>query len=283
MKTIFVIAFVFGFCQSAFLRELTEDAITLNVDKVISEVCFNMAKDATFKLSVKEKQTITAIDGKPELVQVISSDATKSDTITTTCSMGTDASITCTLGKAAANEVSYDIKLATDQEVQKGTAQKEESTPEEEQDRLLTETETTVPTITLKSFELKKAITHTTKANIGVAATQTDAAKKIDYSGDDELKFSVTFAADVSASIPKIKANSKELTCEVDSEKKEQVNCSFKEEDLPVADGKEETAYEVTYVNVCGTESQTGVTVTVSSAAYTALKVGMFMLSLLLL
>ena len=276
MKAIFVIAFVFGFCQSAFLRELTEDAITLNVDKVISEVCFNMAKEATFKLSVKEKQTITAIDDLPEDVQVISSDATKSDTIETTCSMDTDASITCKLGEAAKHEVSYDIKLAKDQEVQKGTTQGGGQT------RLLTDT-TPVPSITLKSFELKKVITHTTKANIGVAATQTDAAKKIDYSGDDELKFSVTFAADVSASVPKIKANSKELTCEVDSEKKEQVNCSFKEEDLPVADGKEETAYEVTYVNVCGTESQTGVTVTVSSAAYTALKVGMFMLSLLLL
>lgn len=273
MKTIFVIAFIFGFCQSSFLRELTDEGITLNVDKVVSEVCFNMAKDATFKLSVKEKQTITKIENKPVGVQVISSDSTKTDTITTTCSMETDASITCKLGAAAKHEVSYDIKLAEDKVVQ------EASTPSA---RLLTG-ETPTPSITVKAFDLKKALTHTTKTNIGVAATQTDAAKRIDYSGDDELKFSVTFAADVSASVPKIKANSKELTCAVDSEKKAQVNCSFKEEDLPVADGATETAYPVSYVNVCGTESQTGVTVTVSSAGYTALKVGMFMLSLLLL
>ena len=274
MKTIFVIAFIFGFCQSSFLRELTDEGITLNVDKVVSEVCFNMAADATFKLSVKEKQTMTAKTDKPDGVQVISSDATKAQTIETTCSMGTDASITCKLKTAAANEVSYDIKLATDKVVQEAQA----ATP----GRLLTDA-TATPSITLKAFELKKALTHTTKTNIGVAATQTDAAKRIDYSGDDELKFSVTFAADVSASVPKIKANSKELTCAVDSEKKAQVNCSFKEEDLPVADGATETAYPVSYVNVCGTESQTGVTVTVSSAGYTALKVGMFMLSLLLL
>ena len=277
MKTIFVIAFIFGFCQSSFLRELTDGAITLNVDKVVSEVCLNMAANAEIKLSVKEKQTITKIENKPVGVQVISSDSTKTDTITTTCSIETDASITCKLGAAAKHEISYDIKLAQDQVVQ------EASTPGQDR-RLLTETTPTpTPSITVKAFELKKALTHTTKTNIGVAGTQTDAAKKIDYSGDDELKFSVTFAADVSASVPKIKANSKELTCEVDSEKKAQVNCSFKEEDLPVADGEKETAYPVSYVNACGTESPTGVTVTVSSAGYTALKVGMFMLSLLLL
>ena len=271
MKTIFVIAFIFGFCQSSFLRELTD--INLNVDKVVSEVCLTMAANTEFKLSVKETQTITALDGKPVGIQVISSDATKNETLDTTCSMATDASITCTLDTKASHEVAYDIKLTSDETVQ-GAATGT---------RLLEETST--PTIILKAFELKKALTHTTKTNIGVAGTQTDAAKKIDYSGDDELKFSVTFAADVSASVPKIKANSKELTCEVDSEKKAQVNCSFKQEDLPADknDKDKEVPYEVTYVNVCGTESPTGVTVTVSSAGYTALKLGIFMLSLFLL
>ena len=257
MKTTLVILFAFaiGTCyNNQFLRNLVD----VTVSKVTSDNCVDLVLGAQIVLAATASGTATAVSQAADLgISLEAGD----DKITTTCTMTTELVITCTTGKAAAtttSAVQYSVKVA----------------------------EKTVGTDTFKATTLTNAITHKTFNK--PIATQADAAKKINYgeAKEEDLAFTIEFGADVGTTVPKVKANTKELTCTKDSENGKKVKCTFDEETLPADkdDGEKEVAYPVTYTNECGTESSTGITVTVSSSAFATLSkfalliVGLFLL-----
>ena len=148
--------------------------------------------------------------------------------------------------------------------------------------------ETNQNTVTEKllKFKLENAVSFTPVETIlGVDANQADKYKSINYDDAEEgdLDFSIKFGADLTAdTLPKIKANAKELKCAVDTTNAKIVKCTFTKEQLPIKDDKT-TKYDVTFVNACSTETPTGVTVTVSNSAFVTFKVALLFLGLFLL
>ena len=258
MKTTLVILFAFaiGTCyNNQFLRNLAD----VTVSKVTSDNCVDLVSGAQIVLAATAASgTATAVTTATDLGITLEAGT---DKITTKCTMTAELVITCTTEKAAAtatSAVQYSVKV----------------------------TEKTV-TDKFKTTTLTNAITHKAGVNKPIA-TQADAAKKINYgeAKEEDLAFTIEFGADVGATVPKVKANTKELTCTKDSENGKKLKCTFDEETLPADkdDSEKEVAYPVTYTNECGTESSTGITVTVSSSAFNTLSkfalliVGLFLL-----
>ena len=249
MKTTLVILFAFaiGTCyNNQFLRNLAD----VTVSKVTSDNCVDLTLGAQIVLAATAASgTASAVSTATDLGITLEAGT---DTITTKCTMTAELVITCTTEKAAATSTSavqYSVKVAADK---------------------------TVDSDTFKTTTLTNAITH--KAGVVLnkpSATQADAAKKINYgeAKEEDLAFTIEFGADVGTTVPKVKANTKELTCTKDSENGKKVKCTFDEETLPADkdDAEKEVAYPVTYTNECGTESPTGITVTVSSSAFNTL------------
>lgn len=262
MKTTLVILFAFaiGTCyNNQFLRNLVD----VTVSKVTSDNCVDLVSGAQIVLAATVASgTATAVSTATDLGITLVAGA---ETIPTTCTMTAELVITCTTGAAATastTAVQYSVKVAADKSVESDT---------------------------FKATTLTNAIAHKTGVVLNKpSATQADAAKKINYgeAKEEDLAFTIEFGADVGTTVPKVKANTKELTCTKDSENGKKVKCTFDEETLPADkdDAEKEVAYPVTYTNECGTESPTGITVTVSSSAFNTLSkfalliVGLFLL-----
>ena len=264
--TLFVIAlFTQNCCSNQFLRNL--DASTLKPTKVVTNCISTEADDKTVKLEGEVEGTITAIETADAKDMGITFTPASGTAATSTCTLSTEGELTCTLNPVPAAAATYTIEAEEDFELKK------DETSSEVTEKLL-------------AFKLENAVSFTTEATIlGVDATQTDKEKAVNYdeAKEEDLAFSVKFDADLTAdALPKIKANSKELTCTVDATDAKIAKCTFTKEQLPLKDDKT-TKYEVTFVNACSTETKTGVTVTVSNSAFVTFKVALMFLGLFLL
>lgn len=264
--TLFVIViFIHDCCSSQFLRDLT--ANTVKPTGVASANCISTgATDKSVKFEGEVTGTFTEVaeaEAKDMNVKFKTSSGTA---VGSNCALTTEGELTCTIKTAPTTVTTYTIELENDFTLKVDTSDN------------ITEQ--------LLKFKLENAVSFTTAtAIIGVDATQTDKDKKVNYdeAKEEDLAFSVKFDADVTAeTVPKVKANSKELTCTVDSTDAKIAKCKFTKEQLPTKDGKE-TKYDVTFVNACSTESATGITVTVSNSAFVTFKAALMFLGLFLL
>ena len=263
--SLFVIAlFTQNCCSNQFLRNL--DASTLKPTKVVTNCISTEADDKTVKLEGEVEGTITAIETADAKDMGITFTPASGTAATSTCTLSTEGELTCTLNPVPAAAATYTIEAKTEFVLQKDDQQ--------------------ATTEKLLAFKLENAVSFTTETTIlGVDATQADKEKAVNYdeAKEEDLAFSVKFDADLTAdALPKIKANSKELTCTVDATDAKIAKCTFTKEQLPLKDDKT-TKYEVTFVNACSTETKTGVTVTVSNSAFVTFKVALMFLGLFLL
>lgn len=262
--TLFVIAlFTQNCCSNQFLRNL--DASTLKPTKVVANCISTGADDKTVKLEGEVEGTITEITTEEDMG--ITFTPAGGSAVTSKCKLSNKGVLSCTLDTAPTAAATYTIEAEEDFELKK------DETSSEVTEKLL-------------AFKLENAVSFTTETTIlGVDATQTDKEKAVNYdeAKEEDLAFSVKFDANLKAdALPKIKANSKELTCTVDATDAKIAKCTFTKEQLPLKDDKT-TKYEVTFVNACSTETKTGVTVTVSNSAFVTFKVALMFLGLFLL
>ena len=262
--TLFVIAlFTQNCCSNQFLRDLADS--TVKPTKVINNCISTEATDKSVKLEGEVEGTITEIAAAAPVNMGITFTPATGTPVTSTCSLTAKGELTCALTTPPAAAATYTIEAANDYELKKD--------------------ETSGDTQKLLKFKLENAVIFTTATILGVDATQTDKEKAVNYdeAKEEDLAFSVKFDADLTAdTLPKIKANTKELTCAIDTTDAKIAKCTFTKEQLPLKDDKT-TKYEVTFVNACSTETQTGVTVTVSNSAFVTFKVALMFLGLFLL
>ena len=266
--TLFVIAlFTQNCCSNQFLRNLDADVSTVKPTKVTSANCISTkATDPSVKLEGEVEGTFTpTTDPAIKMnIQFKTADAA----VDSKCKITDKGVLTCKIDTLPQAITTYSIELENDFTLQTD------------------ETETDKVTEKLLKFKLENAVTFTTAETIiGVDATQADKDKSVNYDDakEGDLAFSVKFGADLTKdTLPKIKANAKELTCAVDTTDAKIVKCTFTKEQLPLKDDKT-TKYDVTFVNACSTETPTGVTVTVSNSAFVTFKVALLFLGLFLL
>ena len=263
--TLFVIAVLIrDCCSSQFLRDLADN--TVKPTKVISANCISTsAENPSVTLEGEVAGTITPITVKADMGVKFKPSPTGT-AVTSECTITAKGELTCSIAKQTA-AVTYTIEL-------------EDNFPLKQDD-----SETPVTTEELLEFKIENAVSFVEGAVIGVDATQTDKDKSVNYDDakEEDLAFSIKFNTDVTATtIPKVKANTKELQCTVDATNAKLAKCIFTKEQLPLKDDKE-TKYEVTFVNACSTESATGITVTVSNSAFVTFKVALVFLGLFLL
>ena len=262
--TIFVIAVLIrDCCSSQFLRDLVDN--TVKPTKVISANCISIStENPSVTLEGEVAGTITPITVKDDMG--VEFQPPTGAAVTSECTITAKGELTCSIAKQT-TAVTYTIELKDDFPLKQDT-----SNPPETTEQLL-------------KFKIENAVSFVNGAVIGVDATQTDKDKSVNYDDakEEDLAFSIKFDTDLTATtIPKVKANTKELQCTVDATDAKLAKCTFTKEQLPLKDG-EETKYEVTFVNACSTETATGITITVSNSAFVTFKVALMFLGLFLL
>ena len=264
--TLFVIAVLIrDCCSSQFLRDLADN--TVKPTKVISANCISTStENPSVTLEGEVAGTITPITDKDDMG--VKFKPSTGNAVTSECTITAKGELTCSIVKQTA-AVTYTIELEDNFPLKQ-----DKSVPD-----------SPVTTEELLEFKIENAVSFVEGAVIGVDATQTDKDKSVNYDDakEEDLAFSIKFNTDVTATtIPKVKANAKELQCTVDATNAKLAKCIFTKEQLPLKDDKE-TKYEVTFVNACSTESATGITVTVSNSAFVTFKVALVFLGLFLL